>query len=179
MSEEHEIVSAAGRNSSEEASSTALTGLKRLVLRAGLHARATIGEAAQKVADACGARPEVTGFSRYETKEPSQSFADLPAYRGILKHKEIGRVFDIQDPFYRCHDARRGVETWMAGQRYVNFASYDYLGLNQHPAVIDAAKKAIDALGRDRIIGVVLNGTDEVERDGYHVYTDVAASDRA
>ena len=147
MSKEHEIVGAAGRNSSAEAASTALAGLKRLVLRAGIHARATIGEAAQKVADACGARPEVTGFSRYETKQPSQSFADLPAYRGILKHKEIGRVFDIQDPFYRCHDARSGVETWMAGQRYVNFASYDYLGLNQHPAVTDAAKKAIDAFG--------------------------------
>ena len=83
----------------------------------------------------------------YDPTQISQSFADLPLYRGILKHKEIGRLFDIKDPFYRCHEARDGVTTQIAGQKYVNFASYDYLGLNQHPAVVDAAKKAIDSLG--------------------------------
>jgi 8-amino-7-oxononanoate synthase len=130
------------------------TALKRAVIRLGLYARGTIGDAARAVADACGARPEAGRLSTSETKQalydPSQvsmSFADLPLYRGILKHKEIGRLFDIEDPFYRCHEARQGVTTQIAGQRYVNFASYDYLGLNQHPAVVDAAKRAIDSLG--------------------------------
>ena len=77
----------------------------------------------------------------------SQTFADLPHYRFILKHKEIGKVFDISDPFYRCHEARIGVTTQIAGRKYINFSSYDYLGLNQHPKVVEAANKAIENFG--------------------------------
>jgi 8-amino-7-oxononanoate synthase len=35
----------------------------------------------------------------------------------------------------------------MEGRRYVNFASYDYLGLSQHSAVAEAAKAAIERFG--------------------------------
>jgi 8-amino-7-oxononanoate synthase len=128
--------------------------LKRSAVRAAIYARGTIGEAARAVADACGAVPAGGRVAGSEPKkvvyDPSQaapSFADMSAYRNILKHKEIGRLFDIDDPFYRCHQARNGVTTQIAGKNYVNFASYDYLGLNQHPAVVEAAKQAIDNLG--------------------------------
>ena len=135
-------------------SPTLYTKLKRSVIRAGLYARGTIGEAARAVADACGTRPDAGRPAGSKAKQTSygptpiaQNFADLPLYRGILKHREIGRVFDINDPFYRCHEARDGVITQIAGQKYVNYASYDYLGLNQHPTVVDAATKAIECLG--------------------------------
>ena len=94
------------------------------------------------------ASPRTTGStSSYDPTQRSPSFADLPHYRFILKHKEIGKLFDIADPFYRCHEARHGVTTQIAGQKYVNYASYDYLGLNQHPTVVEAAKTAIESLG--------------------------------
>src|SRR5262245_49269700 len=130
------------------------TKLKQSVLRAGLYARGTIGEVARVVADACGARPEAgrlsTSYGKHishTSAQGSQSFADLPHYRFMLKHKEIGRHFDIADPFYRCHEARHGVMTQIARQKYVNYASYDYLGLNQHPTVVQAAKAAIESFG--------------------------------
>src|SRR5262245_23358837 len=133
---------------------TMFTTLKRSVIRAGLYARGTIGEAARAVADACGARPEAGRLSTsyrnhisYDSTRSPQSFADLPHYQFILKHKEIGKLFDIADPFYRCHEARHGVTTQIAGQEYVNYASYDYLGLNQHPIVVEAAKAAIESFG--------------------------------
>ena len=128
--------------------------LKRSMVRAGLYARGTIEQAARSVADACAARSEAGRLSNndakptsYDPMQTSQSFADLPIYRVIVKHREIGRLFEIEDPFYRCHEARHGVTTQIAGRNYVNFASYDYLGLNQHPAVADAAKTAIESLG--------------------------------
>jgi len=134
-----------------------LTALKRSVIRAVLWARGTIGEAARALAEACEAgqlsRPAgqlSTPNAKpifYDPTQMSHSFADLPHYRFILKHKEIGKLFDIADPFYRCHEARNGVTTQIAGQKYVNFASYDYLGLNQHPKVVEAAKEAIDRFG--------------------------------
>ena len=158
MRDERSTIRPVDRASPAATSPTVLTMLKRSVIRAGLYARGTIGEAARAVADACGACPDAGRLSTSEAKkvvyDPTQaapSFADLPLYRGILKHKEIGRLFDIEDPFYRCHEARHGVTTQIAGQNYVNFASYDYLGLNQHPAVVDAAKKAIE---QPRHVGV-------------------------
>jgi 8-amino-7-oxononanoate synthase len=120
--------------------------LKRLMVRANLSTRAKVGSAAQAIADACAARREQT-ISHYDVGKGSGEFTDLPAYKAIVKHREIGALFSIADPFYRCHDERIGTETVMAGRRYVNFASYDYLGLNQHPAVAEAAKAAIGQFG--------------------------------
>src|SRR6185436_14244771 len=154
MRDERSVIRPVDGASPAATSPPVLTMLKRAVIRGVLYARGTIGEAARAVADACGAVPHAGQLSTSEPKkvvyDPTQaapSFADLPLYRNILKHKEIGRIFDIDDPFYRCHEARHGVTTQIRGRNYVNFASYDYLGLNQHPAVVEAAKNAIDNLG--------------------------------
>jgi 8-amino-7-oxononanoate synthase len=152
MRDERSVIRGAERLGAAATPSTA--PLKRSMIRAGLYARGTIGEAARAVAQACGVSLETGPVSSslpkkivYDPTQVTPNFADLPLYRGILKHKEIGRLFEIEDPFYRCHEARQGVITEIGGQHYVNFASYDYLGLNQHPEVVDAAKKAIDSLG--------------------------------
>jgi 8-amino-7-oxononanoate synthase len=141
---------------SEAASKTALTeqapsgvvpAIKRAMLRAGLNVRARVGEAAQSLADACAVRREQT-IGHYERgAQDSQSFADLPAHKAIVKHREIGRLFAIPDPFYRCHDGRAGSETLIDGRSFLNFASYDYCGLNQHPAVAQAAREGIERFG--------------------------------
>ncbi len=151
MREEHNSIGANMVESGEDTASGVIPAFKRLMIRAGLNARATVGEAAQSLADACGARREKIAHDKPSQSSQnftsSQSFTDLSAYRVILKHREIGRLFRIANPFYRCHDARKGAETWIEGRSYVNFASYDYLGLNQHPAVAAAAKAAIDRFG--------------------------------
>lgn len=74
-------------------------------------------------------------------------FADLPVYQAMMRHRDIADTFGLTNPFYRQHDARLGATTLIAGKKYINFASYDYVGLNQHPAVGEAAKAAIDQYG--------------------------------
>ena len=71
------------------------------------------------------------------------SFSEIPAYKAILKHRALAKLFNLADPFYKCHDARVGAHIWIGDRRYTNFASYDYLGLNLHPSVIGAATAAI------------------------------------
>jgi 8-amino-7-oxononanoate synthase len=57
------------------------------------------------------------------------------------------QMLGIADPFLRMHDGIAGAETVIDNRRYLNFSSYDYLGLNGDPRVADAAKEAIDRYG--------------------------------
>ena len=74
-------------------------------------------------------------------------FAELPVYQAMMRHRDIAETFGIANPFYRSHDGRSGATTSIAGKEYLNFASYDYCGLNQQPSVGEAAKAAIDQYG--------------------------------
>ena len=147
---------------------TMFTALKRSVIRAGLYVRGTIGETARAVADACETGPLSTPYAKrifYDPTQTSQSFADLPPLPDLLEHKEIGRLFDIADPFYRCHEARNGVTTLIDGRSYVNFASYDYLGLNQHPAVAKPRRRAIERFGTSVSASRIVAGERPLHRE--------------
>ena len=56
--------------------------------------------------------------------------------------KSVGETLGISTPFFRQIDARDGAECVMAGEKKINFASYDYLGLGGHPKVREAAVEA-------------------------------------
>jgi 8-amino-7-oxononanoate synthase len=56
-------------------------------------------------------------------------------------------LIGVTDPFFRCHEGHAAARTRIAGREVLNFASYDYCGLNADPRVGDAAKAAIDVFG--------------------------------
>lgn len=72
-------------------------------------------------------------------------FEDLPEYRQIRMQELVGDFVKIDNPFYRMHEIGAGAETEIDGRRVANFASYDYIGANQHPTVHARVR---DALGR-------------------------------
>jgi 8-amino-7-oxononanoate synthase len=61
--------------------------------------------------------------------------------------REAAEFLGISDPFFRVHEGIAGAETVIEGRVYVNFASYNYIGLNGHPEITSAAKAAIDRYG--------------------------------
>jgi 8-amino-7-oxononanoate synthase len=61
--------------------------------------------------------------------------------------REAADFLGIADPFFRVHEGIAGAETLIGTRTYVNFASYNYIGLNGHPRISDAAKAAIDRYG--------------------------------
>jgi 8-amino-7-oxononanoate synthase len=73
--------------------------------------------------------------------------SELEGFREIQMIREAAEFLGIADPFFRVHEGIAGPETVIDGRAYVNFASYNYLGLNGHPDIAIAAKTAIDRYG--------------------------------
>ena len=78
---------------------------------------------------------------------PAIPFSDLVVFQSMNKHRELAGMFGLANPFYRSHEGRLGATTVSEGRALINYASYDYLGLNQEPAVACAAKSAIEEMG--------------------------------
>jgi 8-amino-7-oxononanoate synthase len=74
-------------------------------------------------------------------------FSTLPGYDELRLQRSIGDKFGLENPYFRMHDARAGATTEIGGKPFINFSCYDYLGLNGHPEVVEAAKAAMDRYG--------------------------------
>jgi 8-amino-7-oxononanoate synthase len=70
------------------------------------------------------------------------SFESIPAYQYLTSQRQFADALGLRYPFYRTHDARAGAHSVIGNERVVNFASYDYLGLNGHPEITRAVGDA-------------------------------------
>jgi 8-amino-7-oxononanoate synthase len=92
----------------------------------------------------------------------------LEGYREIRMIREAAEFLGISDPFFRVHEGIAGAETMIDGCSYVNFASYNYIGLNGHPDIIRAANEAIDRYGTSVSASRPVSGERPVHRDLEH-----------
>lgn len=76
-----------------------------------------------------------------------RAFDDLPGQRDHALIREAAAVLGLDNPFFRPHEGIAGATTRIDGRELINYASYNYLGLNGDPRVGAAAKAAIDRHG--------------------------------
>ena len=74
-------------------------------------------------------------------------FSELPEYKKLGVHRIIAEKTGIMNPFFTCHETRAKNWTRINGQPFRNFATYDYLGLNGHPEINEAAHAAMLEFG--------------------------------
>ncbi|MDB5413307.1 MAG: 8-amino-7-oxononanoate synthase [Rubritepida sp.] len=73
----------------------------------------------------------------------ARDFSTLPAAREVAAARSLGRQMGFSNPYFRPHEGIAGARTRIGNAEYVNFASYNYLGLNGDPRVAEAARLAI------------------------------------
>lgn len=76
-----------------------------------------------------------------------RDLSTLPGAADIDMVREAGAALGLENPFFRPHEGIAGARTVIGGREHLNFASYNYLGLNGDPRVSAAAKAAIDRHG--------------------------------
>jgi 8-amino-7-oxononanoate synthase len=74
-------------------------------------------------------------------------FTTLSAFDDVRTQRRLAERFHIANPYFHVHDGPNAAHTAIAGGDFLNFSSYDYLGLNADPRVGAAAKAAIDRFG--------------------------------
>lgn len=90
---------------------------------------------------------------------------DLPGYQQVQIHLAAAKRFGIDNPFFHSHDGVATNTTTIAGKSYINFSSYNYLGLNGHPRVSQAAKAAIDRYGTSASASRAVSGERPLHRE--------------
>ena len=80
-------------------------------------------------------------------KRKVYDFKELPQVKQLQMHRAAADMMGIENPFFRPHDGLAAGTSVIGGSDYDNFASYNYLGLNGHPAINSAAKSALEQYG--------------------------------
>ncbi|MBH0198262.1 MAG: aminotransferase class I/II-fold pyridoxal phosphate-dependent enzyme [Nitrospira sp.] len=98
-----------------------------------------------RIADQSGVTVERDIDMRKEASDTWDRFDRHPGYQEIRLIQEVGARLGAGNPFFKAHEGVAGATTRINGREYINFASYNYLGLSGHPSVSQAA---IEAIGR-------------------------------
>ncbi len=101
-------------------------------LISGMLARRPANSAAPQPAPQVGARAPLGDPQRYE---------ELRLMRAAAEH------LDLPTPYFKVHEGIAGAISCIGNRQYINFASYNYCGLNGDSRVQQAAARAMAAFG--------------------------------
>ncbi|MDF2097425.1 aminotransferase class I/II-fold pyridoxal phosphate-dependent enzyme [Aquibaculum arenosum] len=94
-----------------------------------------------------GRGQEASAAPARKAKATSNGLDSIPGFKQFHMQKNAAGVLDLDNPFFQVHDGRAGATSSIGGQEVLNFASYNYLGLNGHPEVNAAAIEAMERYG--------------------------------
>jgi 8-amino-7-oxononanoate synthase len=91
-------------------------------------------------------------------------FDKFPGYEKIALPQAAARTLGIENPYFKSHDGVADATTVIGGKTYINFSSYNYLGLSGDARVNQAAKDAIDRYGTSASASRLVAGERPIQR---------------
>ena len=89
----------------------------------------------------------------------------LPGLKQLQIQLSAAEKFGIDNPFFKVHESVASNETRIGDKTYINYSSYNYLGLCGHPRVSKAAKDAIDRYGTSASASRPVSGERPIHRE--------------
>ena len=91
-------------------------------------------------------------------------FNQHPGYQQIRIMNDGAVRLGIESPFFKLHEGSAGATSQINEQIYINYASYNYLGLSGHPDINNAAITAIDTYGTSASASRMVAGERPIHR---------------
>ncbi|MCA9235351.1 MAG: aminotransferase class I/II-fold pyridoxal phosphate-dependent enzyme [Planctomycetales bacterium] len=126
----------------------------------------TCGEVAEAIQQHLGGRAERPAGHRPadSVAEADYVFAKSPEYLRLQENKALMTRAGLPDPFFTVHEGITNDRTMIGGQEYINFCSYNYLGMSGDPAVIKATQAAVAQFGTSVSASRLVSGEKTVHR---------------
>lgn len=92
-------------------------------------------------------------------------FDSHPGYKEMQVLMATAKTFGFENPFFRTHEGLATATTVIGHREYLNFSCYNYLGLNGHPEVNQAAMAAIGLYGTSASASRLVAGERPIQRE--------------
>ncbi|MBN2217819.1 MAG: aminotransferase class I/II-fold pyridoxal phosphate-dependent enzyme [Pirellulales bacterium] len=131
-------------------------------------------ETARQVVDAVetylGHEPKSKRFAAVDAEIPEETFrfALFPEYVELRRNLDTAEAMGMDNPFFTAHEGMRGSLTLIGGSEYVNFSSYNYVGMAGDPAVIKAAQDAAAKYGTSVSASRLVSGERDIHVELEH-----------
>lgn len=111
------------------------------------------------------AAPSAASSSSRAIEPGDYVFAQSPEYRRLRQTMEAVAASGLKNPYFTQHEGVTSDTATIGGRKYVNFSSYNYLGMSAEPAVIDAAQQALEQFGASTSASRVVSGEKTIHRE--------------
>jgi 8-amino-7-oxononanoate synthase/acyl carrier protein len=91
-------------------------------------------------------------------------FAKSPEYLRLQENFKLTTSGGLSNPFFTVHEAVTNDRTTIGGQEYINFCSYNYLGMSGDPTVIRATRDAVARYGTSVSASRLVSGEKPLHR---------------
>ncbi|KXS55208.1 MAG: 8-amino-7-oxononanoate synthase [Marinobacter sp. T13-3] len=106
-------------------------------------------------------------------------FRQHPGWQQLNMMREGAQKLGVEDPFFRVHEGCSGATAVIDGRECINFASYNYLGLNSDERVINAAQQAAADYGISVSASRMVSGERPIHRELERALANVYQADDA
>lgn len=91
-------------------------------------------------------------------------FAESTEYRKLCENFEMVERLGLTNPFFTQHEGVTNDRTTIAGKEYINWCSYNYLGMSGDTFVDTAAQRAIEQFGTSVSASRLVSGEKTIHR---------------
>jgi 8-amino-7-oxononanoate synthase/acyl carrier protein len=133
----------------------------------------TIREIAEAIESHFGKERMLSDLAPAKEEEPAARtispdeylFDQLPEYRRLKQTMAQMEMTGVPNPFFSVHQGLTRDTTVIDGQKYISFASYNYLGMSGDPIVTQAVIDAVQKYGTSVSASRLVSGEKDLHRE--------------